>query len=142
VLDIKTSDVRDMATLAGAKALNRKNISRIAVDAKPNFLLIDLNHPAIPPVYDPLRNLLHCAAERAVKAIYVNGRCIASDGNWRGLITTAQCRSFGKHRNQRQAAFPRMIRAEDHWRNSRRSSCQSSGDRSSLRNQQPQATSD
>ncbi len=85
MLDIKTSDVRDMATLAGAKALNRKNISRIAVDAKPNFLLIDLNHPAIPPVYDPLRNLLHCAAERAVKAIYVNGRCIASDGKLEGL---------------------------------------------------------
>ncbi len=80
VLGIKTSDVLAMATLAGAKAFNRKDIGRIAVNAKPDFLLIDLNHPATPPFYDPLGNLLHCAAERAVKAIYVNGRCIASDG--------------------------------------------------------------
>ncbi len=85
VFDIKTSDVLDMATLAGAKALGRKDIGRITVGAKPDFSLIDLNHPAMQPVYDPLRNLLHCAAERAVKAVYVDGRCIASDGKLAGL---------------------------------------------------------
>lgn len=85
VFDIKTSDILDMATLAGANALGRKDIGRIAVGARPDFSLIDLNHPAMQPVYDPLRNLLHCAAERAVKAVYVDGRLIASDGKLEGL---------------------------------------------------------
>lgn len=85
VFDIKTSDILDMATLSGARALGRKDIGRIAVGAKPDLLLVDLEHPAMQPVYDPLRNLLHCAAERAVKAVYVDGRCIAMDGKLEGL---------------------------------------------------------
>ncbi len=85
VFDVKTSDVLEMATLAGAKALGRKDIGRIAVGAKADFSLVDLNHPAMQPVYDPLRNLLHCAAERAVKAVYVDGHCIANDGRIVGL---------------------------------------------------------
>lgn len=85
VFDIMTSDILDMATLSGAKALGRKDIGRIAVGAKPDFSLIDLNHPAMQPVYDPLRNLLHCAAERAVKAVFVDGRCISADGKLDGL---------------------------------------------------------
>ena len=65
-----------MATLAGAKALGRNDIGRIAVGAKPDFSLVDLNHPAMQPIHDPLRNLLHCAAERAVAAVYVDGVCV------------------------------------------------------------------
>lgn len=80
VFDLKTSDVFEMATLAGAKALGRNDIGRIAVGAKPDFSLVDLRHPAMQPIHDPLRNLLHCAAERAVEAVYVDGRCIARNG--------------------------------------------------------------
>ncbi|KQV38368.1 MULTISPECIES: amidohydrolase family protein [unclassified Rhizobium] len=80
VFDLKTSDILEMATLAGAKALGRQDIGRIAVGAKPDFSLVDLNHPAMQPIHDPLRNLLHCAAERAVEAVYVDGRCIARNG--------------------------------------------------------------
>jgi hypothetical protein len=31
------------------------------------------------PLYDPLRNLLHCAAERAVVGVYVDGTCVMRD---------------------------------------------------------------
>ena len=85
VHDIKTADIFEMATLGGAKALGRTDIGRIAVGAKADFSLIDLNHSAMQPVYDPLRNLLHCAAERAVQAVYVDGQCIARDGKLLGL---------------------------------------------------------
>lgn len=85
LFDLKTADILEMATLAGAKALGRQDIGRIAVGAKPDFSLVDLNHPAMQPVYDPLRNLLHCAAERAVEAVYVDGRCIARGGRLLGL---------------------------------------------------------
>ncbi|WP_439624626.1 amidohydrolase family protein [Shinella sp.] len=76
VFDVSTADVFEAATLAGAKALGRSDIGRIAKGAKADFSLIDLKHPGMQPVYDPLRNLLHCAAERAVAAVYVDGACV------------------------------------------------------------------
>jgi cytosine/adenosine deaminase-related metal-dependent hydrolase len=85
VFDINTADVLDMATLAGARALGRTDIGRIAVGARADFSIVDLSHPAMQPVYDPLRNLLHCAAERAVESVYVDGSCIAKGGKPRNL---------------------------------------------------------
>lgn len=80
VFDVGTVDVFEAATLAGAHALGRPDIGRIAVGAKADFLLIDLKHAAMQPVYDPLRNLLHCAAERAVEAVYVDGVAVVDNG--------------------------------------------------------------
>lgn len=76
VFDVSTADIFEAATLAGAKALGRDDIGRIAPGAKADFSLIDLKHPGMQPVYDPVRNLLHCAAERAVAAVYVDGACV------------------------------------------------------------------
>ncbi len=76
VFDVSTADIFDVATLAGARALGRSDIGRIAKGAKADFSLVDLKHPGMQPVYDPLRNLLHCAAERAVAAVYVDGSCV------------------------------------------------------------------
>ncbi|MGQ3209910.1 amidohydrolase family protein [Shinella sp.] len=76
VFDVSTADIFEVATLAGAKALGRSDIGRITKGAKADFSLIDLKHPGMQPVYDPLRNLLHCAAERAVAAVYVDGTCV------------------------------------------------------------------
>lgn len=76
VFDVDTADIFEAATLAGAKALGRDDIGRIAKGAKADFSLIDLKHAGMQPLYDPLRNLLHCAAERAVAAVYVDGTCV------------------------------------------------------------------
>lgn len=76
VFDVSTADILDVATLAGARALGRNDIGRIATGAKADFSLVDLRHPGMQPVYDPLRNLLHCAAERAVSAVFVDGACV------------------------------------------------------------------
>ncbi|MCR6500067.1 amidohydrolase family protein [Shinella sp. CPCC 101442] len=76
VFDVSTADIFDVATLAGARALGRSDIGRIAMGAKADFSLVDLRHPGMQPVYDPLRNLLHCAAERAVSAVFVDGACV------------------------------------------------------------------
>jgi len=85
VSDLATADVLDMATLAGARALGRSDIGRVAVGAKADFCVVNLEHPAMQPVYDPLRSLLHCAAERAVESVHVDGRCIARDGRPQNL---------------------------------------------------------
>ncbi len=80
VFDVGTADVFEAATLAGARALGRSDIGRIALGAKADFSIIDLKHAAMQPVYDPLRNLLHCAAERAIEAVYVDGREVVKGG--------------------------------------------------------------
>ena len=79
VFDVDTAAVFEAATLSGAKALGRSDIGRIARGAKADFSLVDLKHPGMQPLYDPLRNLLHCAAERAVAAVYVDGTCVMRD---------------------------------------------------------------
>lgn len=85
VFDLNTADVLDMATLAGARALGRDDIGRIVVGAKADFLVVDLTHPTMQPVYDPLRSLLHCAAERAVESVHVNGCCVSRNGKPQNL---------------------------------------------------------
>lgn len=80
VFDITTGDIFDAATLAGARALGRSDIGRLSVGAKADLLVIDLDQPTMRPVYDPLRSLLHCAAERAVERVYVDGRLTVDRG--------------------------------------------------------------
>jgi 5-methylthioadenosine/S-adenosylhomocysteine deaminase len=43
-------------------------------------VLVDLSTPGMQPVHDPLRNLLHCAAERAVRDVYVDGEPVVKNG--------------------------------------------------------------
>ncbi|NVD42327.1 amidohydrolase family protein [Ensifer sp. HO-A22] len=80
VFDVSTADILETATLAGARALGRDDIGRVAVGAKADFLVVDLKHHAMQPIYDPLRNLLHCAAERAIEEVYVDGQCVVRHG--------------------------------------------------------------
>lgn len=80
VFDLTTGDIFDAGTLAGARALGRTDIGRLSVGAKADLLLIDLDAPTMRPVYDPLRSLLHCAAERAVEQVYIDGRLTVDRG--------------------------------------------------------------
>ena len=82
VFDLDTAGVLSAATIGGATALRRDDIGRLAVGAKADLTLVDLSHPAMQPVHDPLRNLLHCAAERAVRDVYVDGQ--AGGRQWAG----------------------------------------------------------
>ena len=80
VFDLSTGHIFDAATRAGARALGRTDIGRLSVGAKADLLVVDLSAPTMLPVYDPLRSLLHCAAERAVEKVYVDGRLIVDQG--------------------------------------------------------------
>ncbi len=80
VFDLDTGTLFDVATSGGAKALGRDDIGRIAVGAKADLMLVDLSIPTMQPVHDPLRNLIHCAADRAVRDVFVDGRNIVRDG--------------------------------------------------------------
>jgi 5-methylthioadenosine/S-adenosylhomocysteine deaminase len=77
---IKTADGFNAATIGGAKALNRKDLGRLAPGAKADLVLVDLDHPSMKPMRDPLRSLIYQAADRAVKDVYVGGEKILENG--------------------------------------------------------------
>jgi cytosine/adenosine deaminase-related metal-dependent hydrolase len=79
VFDLDTAGLFSAATTGGAKALGRDDLGRLSPGAKADLVLVDLNHPAMQPLHDPLRNLVHCAAERAVRDVYVDGKAILKD---------------------------------------------------------------
>ncbi|WP_262298375.1 amidohydrolase family protein [Microvirga sesbaniae] len=79
VFDLDTGGLLSAATTGGARALGRSDIGRLAVGAKADLSLVDLSHPAMQPVHDPLRNLIHCAAERAIRDVYVDGHAVVKD---------------------------------------------------------------
>jgi cytosine/adenosine deaminase-related metal-dependent hydrolase len=80
VFDLDTGTLFDIATTGGAKALGRDDLGRITVGAKADLVLIDLDVPTMQPVHDPLRNLIHCAAERAVRDVFIDGQQVVRNG--------------------------------------------------------------
>src|SRR5580704_7288014 len=64
---ISTGEVFHMATSGGATIQGRNDIGRQEAGAKADLVLIDLTHPSMRPLRDPLRSLIYSAAERAVR---------------------------------------------------------------------------
>ncbi|MGB3313600.1 MAG: amidohydrolase family protein, partial [Albidovulum sp.] len=73
-------DIFNAVTLDAARALGRDDIGRIAEGAKADLVLLDLNHPSMQPLSDPLTSLVHQAAERAVRDVFVDGRQLVDRG--------------------------------------------------------------
>lgn len=80
VFDCGVGDVFRAATVAGARALGRDDIGRLAAGARADLVVVDLEHPAMGPVHDPLRSLVLTAGERAVRDVFVDGAQIVADG--------------------------------------------------------------
>jgi 5-methylthioadenosine/S-adenosylhomocysteine deaminase len=104
VHDLTSADVFNAATLGGAQALLRDDIGRLAVNAKADLVIVDIEHPLMRPGREPLRNLINVAAERAVKDVFIDGRQVVADGEILSLdyesalieMDAAQIRSIRK----------------------------------------------
>jgi len=77
---VTTADIFTAATIGGAAALGRDDIGRLSPGAKADFVVVDAEHPAMRPLYDPIRSLVYSAAERAVGHVFVDGRQVVKDG--------------------------------------------------------------
>src|SRR6185312_14965551 len=80
--NVSTGMLLDAATVAGAKALMREDLGKLAPGARSDIV----------PARDPLRSLVFHAADRAVKDVYVAGRRIVADGH----VTTLDHQGAGE----------------------------------------------
>ncbi len=101
---MNTADVFACATVGGARALGRGDIGRLARGAKADIVLVDLAHPAMRPVHDPLRSLIYAAADRAVRDVYVDGVLVVE----RGRVLTLDREQAGR---DIQATQERLVAA-------------------------------
>jgi cytosine/adenosine deaminase-related metal-dependent hydrolase len=81
VHDLTSADVFNAATLGGSQALLRDDIGRLAVNAKADIVIVDIEHPLMRPGREPLRNLINVAAERAVKDVFIDGKQVVANGD-------------------------------------------------------------
>lgn len=68
------------ATLGGAKTLGREDLGRLAVGAKADVVMVDLDNLWMRPVRDPLRSLVFTATSRAVDKVFVAGELVVDGG--------------------------------------------------------------
>jgi 5-methylthioadenosine/S-adenosylhomocysteine deaminase len=73
-------DVFNAATLAGAKALGRDDLGRIAPGAKADLLLWHGDSLFMTPLRDPIRNIVYSAAAEDLRDSIVDGEWIMRNG--------------------------------------------------------------
>ncbi len=68
------------ATVGGSAALLRDDLGRLSPGAAADLVLVDLAHPSMQPMLDPLRSLVFGALERPVRDVFVAGQQVVRDG--------------------------------------------------------------
>jgi 5-methylthioadenosine/S-adenosylhomocysteine deaminase len=96
-------------TVGGAKALLRSDLGRLAPGCKADLSLVDLAHPSLQPVRDPLKSLVFSGLDRPITDVFVDGRQVMADGEVRTVDVRAVTEAMS--RGQR-AALARVSEAD------------------------------
>lgn len=112
--DLRTHHIFDAATVGGAKILGRDDIGRLAVGAKADLFTVDVTHPAMMPVRDPLRSLIYVAAERAVRDVFVDGRQVVEGGRATAFDLPAALARLEEAQRRAESAFTQLDFARRH----------------------------
>ena len=69
-----------MATLGGAECLGlSEHLGSLDAGKRADFVVVDLNDPAVQPVYDPVSAMVYSASRHNVRATYIAGREVRVD---------------------------------------------------------------
>jgi 5-methylthioadenosine/S-adenosylhomocysteine deaminase len=80
MFSITTAEVFTAATVGGARSLSREDLGRLAPGMRADLVVVNIRHPDMRPLRDPLRSLIYSAGDRAVRDVYVAGRKVLADG--------------------------------------------------------------
>ena len=78
--DAAARDLVASATVAGAAALGRDDIGRIAPGCRADIVAVDLGGSHLAPVSDPLKTMVWHAGRSDIRAVIVDGRLVVEDG--------------------------------------------------------------
>jgi cytosine/adenosine deaminase-related metal-dependent hydrolase len=104
------ADVFDAATLAGARALRRDDLGRLAPGAKADVVILDLRKMRIGPYRDPIKALVNCGTADDVDTVIVDGRTVVESGRVAGVDEEALRREAQQEAERLWATVP-----EWHW---------------------------
>lgn len=80
-LALQAEDVLEMATIGGARALGLSDeIGSIEVGKKADLVAVDYRRLHLPPVVDPVANLVHQGIGSDVTTVLVDGRLVVENG--------------------------------------------------------------
>jgi len=102
---LKTQDVFEIGTVGGAKALHRNDLGRIFPGGKADIVLVDLKHPSMMPVRDPLKSLIYSGTADAVRDVYVDGNLVVKD---RKVLTIDQNDALDRLQAGQERALARV----------------------------------
>jgi cytosine/adenosine deaminase-related metal-dependent hydrolase len=76
----RPGDVFNAATIAGADALGRKDLGRLAVGAKADLVIINLRTTRYGPARDPINALVEYGSGADVETVIVDGEVVVENG--------------------------------------------------------------
>ena len=106
------ADVFLAATVGGAKALLRSDLGRLAPGCKADLSLVDLQHPSLQPVRDPLKSLVFSGLDCPVTDVFVDGRQVVADGQ----VTTIDVRAVTEAMSRGQRSALTRVSESDYAR--------------------------
>jgi 5-methylthioadenosine/S-adenosylhomocysteine deaminase len=83
---LRTEEVLTMATSGSARALGLGNaIGRLAQGYQADIVFLDLDHPNLIPLNDPVNQLVHSENGGAVDSVMIGGRMVLEHGRFPGI---------------------------------------------------------
>ncbi len=77
---LNASQAFRFATLGGAECLGlAQHLGSLEAGKRADFVVVDLNEPALQPVYDPIQAMVYSACRKNVRATYVAGSAVHVD---------------------------------------------------------------
>lgn len=98
-------DIFSAATLAGAIALGRTDLGRLAEGCKADIVLMDITRPHAVPMRDPLKFVVFSASASDVDTVIVDGRTVVEN---RAIKTMDMSAALGRLQEASQRVWARM----------------------------------